>query len=505
MTFTKIEGSRACVNNEASPKLEIFVSTKKIVREHALVKHLPTQLLAALTLQRTHSQTLKPWAASLTDVPLLCRLLREPCDLLNTLLDRTHIGAGISVNCNRSSDADSDQDTVKDGDRESENDEPSNCESVSDSNGVLGGVEDLNESVKRLTISGSEEIESVTAAKKAIDSTSHSWLRSGSTLGPRKTLSVPAGKPPLTTSSSSVSINTRASASLYRSTVTKRSQSQGLLEPLAGNIPEKCSVAFCSKGTVLDGNRRTERNERVQAFARDAASALLSRTAARCGKVSTGMSDKLLDPVDSTPSHDLRTPGTPGSGPEIRGEGELYVCNHFKRITHLIAADSFQVDTLLAKLKLPGFDRGKNWTSALRKRAGMPGLRRDELVDITTKLQLDTYIGFSDLYYEDIEGWLTEYLRDIEYPYVRPAWLSTICTSGNKPTYLMEVKSTKTTNEKADFQLNSAQWALVCFQSTAHTLKMRADNISGREVSRHFIDTEHSVCHFEGIRHGRGG
>ena len=98
------------------------------------------------------------------------------------------------------------------------------------------------------------------------------------------------------------------------------------------------------------------------------------------------------------------------------------------------------------RLRLPNFTGPVNWTSSLRTRAGFSNCTNDP----------------SDFTYQDVEGALTRHLQQMQFPYTKPTWLDTVLNDGNKPTYLLEVKSTPYEDPKTRFFLSGIQHALVC-------------------------------------------
>ncbi|OBT52528.1 hypothetical protein VE04_07127, partial [Pseudogymnoascus sp. 24MN13] len=96
------------------------------------------------------------------------------------------------------------------------------------------------------------------------------------------------------------------------------------------------------------------------------------------------------------------------------------------------------------QLRLPNFSGQVHWTSSLRSRAGFSTCQD----------------GPSDFTYPDTEGALTRYLQQMRFPYTKPTWLDTVLSDGNKPTYLLEVKSTPSRNPTTRFFMSGHQHAL---------------------------------------------
>ncbi|RFU23945.1 hypothetical protein B7463_g12390, partial [Scytalidium lignicola] len=96
------------------------------------------------------------------------------------------------------------------------------------------------------------------------------------------------------------------------------------------------------------------------------------------------------------------------------------------------------------RLRLPDFSGEVNWTSSLRSRAGF-----STCADVS-----------SDFKYLDKDGALTRYLQQMQFPYTRPAWLDTVLGDGNRPTYLLEVKSTPYQDPTTRFFMSGGQHAL---------------------------------------------
>lgn len=97
------------------------------------------------------------------------------------------------------------------------------------------------------------------------------------------------------------------------------------------------------------------------------------------------------------------------------------------------------------RLRLPNFSGLVHWTSSLRSRAGF-----STCPDAP-----------SDFTYSDSEGALTHYLQQMQFPHMKPTWLDTVLSNGNKPTYFLEVKSTPHQNPTTSFFISGHQHALV--------------------------------------------
>jgi len=96
------------------------------------------------------------------------------------------------------------------------------------------------------------------------------------------------------------------------------------------------------------------------------------------------------------------------------------------------------------QLNLPNFSAETNWKSRLRSRAGFSPCRD----------------GPSDFEYCDEVGELTRYFQQMQHPYQRPDWLTSVLGDGNVPMYRLEVKCTPSQNATVAFYMSGAQYAL---------------------------------------------